>query len=88
MSEGVLTYERTKFKRRVGKHWRTTFLVDDYFEIQKYSKVSYEFKAKILEKVAKNYKYEQIIDDFPRLPLNKSTITRIIAKNDFADLNE
>ncbi|AGY41635.1 hypothetical protein mflW37_5680 [Mesoplasma florum W37] len=89
-SEGVLTFKRTKYKiwNSIDRKWNTKCLVDDYLQLEKYQKISYEYIDKILKQVSEGMKYKDIINSHPRAIIDKSTVSRIIKKMDIENLSE
>ncbi|ATZ18334.1 hypothetical protein EMELA_v1c08500 [Mesoplasma melaleucae] len=89
-SEGVMTLKRTKYKiwNSIEKKWNTKHLVDDYIQLEKYQRISYEYIDKILNQVSDGIKYKDIINCYPKARIDKSTISRIIKKMDIENLSE
>ncbi|ASP28247.1 hypothetical protein SCORR_v1c04750 [Spiroplasma corruscae] len=90
-SVGLIIFKKTRYKfiDPETKKWRRTFLVDDYLQIEKYSKWSHELKSHVINLLSQgSSKYADIDKAIPEARLHKSTISRFVKKLRLEAFNE
>ncbi|WP_342274909.1 Mbov_0401 family ICE element transposase-like protein [Spiroplasma endosymbiont of Cantharis lateralis] len=81
---GDVTFKHTKYKNKnTGKY---AFLVDPFLQIQKYSRVVYDLKMKIINSFEGGERQKDIIRFFKNANFNRQTVSNILQSINSQDL--